>query len=413
MSHRFLPFLGICLIAGVTASFANVLNNGSFETPVVPQGSYQTIAQGAEPAGFGWSVVSGNVDVVTQGVVGAGTAFDGLQFLDLDGNMPGAIAQTFATRPGAVYTLKFAYANNFSAGSMSSQAVVSVVDATTSANLIPPLAIAHSSSSTSGLTWTQSATIQFTAQGATTTLVFTSTDPSNSSTGILLDAISVDLVVASPGTAQVLPQFAFGGGWYSALYFTNTGTTPVSFPVTFFADNGSVLNVPSVGGPSTTINLGPRSTTIVEAPNVGALSQGYVSVALPAGVTGYGLFRQSVPGEPDQEAVVPLSNTTSTVSTLSWDDTSSTTAVAIVNPTAAPVTVAITAWDGSGNVIGTAVLPLAAQSKTEAVLHNLPGLAGMIGNRGSAAFVVPSGSVAVLGLRFHSAAFTSIPAVQQ
>jgi len=84
-----------------------------------------------------------------------------------------------------------------------------------------------------------------------------------------------------------------------------------------------------------------------------------------------------------------------------------------VNPTTSPVTVAITAWDGSGNVIGTAVLPLAAQSKTEAVLHNLPGLASMIGNRGSAAFVVPSGSVAVLGLRFHSAAFTSIPAVQQ
>jgi hypothetical protein len=243
-------------------------------------------------------------------------------------------------------------------------------------------------------------------------LVFTSTDPSGS-TGILLDAISVDPVVASSGTTQMLPQFAFGGGWYSALYFTNTGTSSVSFPVTFFADNGSVLNVPSVGGSSTTVKLAPRGTTVIEAPNAGPLNQGYVSVALPAGVTGYGLFRQSVPGQPDQEAVVPLSSTTSTVSTLSWDDTSFTTAVAIANPTAAPVTVAITVWDGSGNIIGTALLPLAAQSKTETVLHNLPGLAGMIGTRGSAAFVVPSGSVAVLGLRFYGSAFTSIPAVQQ
>lgn len=413
MSHGFFRFLGICLITGALPSFANVLNNGSFETPVVPASSFQTIMPGAEPAGFGWSVVSGNVDVVTQGALGAAdNAFDGFQFLDLDGDVPGAIAQTFATRAGTVYTLKFAYANNFSGGSPSAQARVSVVDATSGSNLISPIAISFGNSSAAGLNWTQSATIQFTAQGATTTLTFTSTDPSGS-TGILLDGISVDPVVSASNTTQVLPQFAFGGGWYSALYFTNTGTAPVSFPVTFFADNGSPLNVPSLGGSSTIVKLGQRATTVIEAPNAGSLSQGYVSVALPAGVTGYGVFRQSIQGQPDQEAVVPLSNTTSTVSTLSWDDTNFTTAVAIANPTAAPVTVAITLWDASGNIIGTAVLPLAAQSKTETVLHNLPGLAGMIGTRGSAAFVVPSGSVSVLGLRFDGAAFTSIPAVQQ
>jgi choice-of-anchor C domain-containing protein len=402
----------MCLIAGAPASFANVLNNGGFETPVVPAGSYQTITPGAEPAGFGWSVTAGNVDIVMQTALGASeTAFDGVQCLDLDGNVPGAIAQTFATRAGTTYTLKFAYANNFSGGGTNAQAVVTVVDATTGSNLIAPIPIAHNNSSAAGLNWTQSGTIQFTAQGSTTTLTFASTDPSGS-TGVLLDGVSVDPVLAS-GTTQVLPQFAFGGGWYSALYFTNTGTTPVSFPVTFVADNGSPLNVPSVGGSSTTVNLGPRATTVIEAPNVGALTQGYVSVALPAGVTGYGVFRQSVAGQPDQEAVVPLSNATSSSSTLSWDDTNFTTAVAIANPTAAPVTVAITLWDAAGNIIGTAVASLAPQNKIETVLHNLPGLAGMIGTRGSATFLVPSGSVAVLGLRFDGAAFTSIPAMQQ
>jgi Domain of unknown function (DUF4082) len=32
-------------------------------------------------------------------------------------------------------------------------------------------------------------------------------------------------------TPQILSQFAFGGGWYSALYFTNSSTGAVSFPV--------------------------------------------------------------------------------------------------------------------------------------------------------------------------------------
>ena len=50
------------------------------------------------------------------------------------------------------------------------------------------------------------------------------------------------------------------------------------------------------------------------------LSQGYVSVALPGGVTGNGCFRQSLPALPDQEAVVPLSGTTATTSTLIFDD---------------------------------------------------------------------------------------------
>ena len=31
---------------------------------------------------------------------------------------------------------------------------------------------------------------------------------------------------------QVLPQFVFGGGWYSAIYFSNTGPAAVTFPVT-------------------------------------------------------------------------------------------------------------------------------------------------------------------------------------
>jgi hypothetical protein len=109
---------------------------------------------------------------------------------------------------------------------------------------------------------------------------------------------------ASPQSIQqILPQFVFGGGWYSALYFTNRTSTTVTFLVTFTGDNGGPMAVPGVGT-SQLVTLQPLGTSIIEALNVGTLVQGYASFALPAGVTGYGVFRQSVAGRPDQEALV-------------------------------------------------------------------------------------------------------------
>ncbi len=218
---------------------------------------------------------------------------------------------------------------------------------------------------------------------------------------------------ASSSSAQILPQFAFGDGWYSALYFSNTGNTTVSFSVNFTADNGTALAVPSLGGSSTTLTIAAGGTALIEAPNSGHLQQGYVSIALPAGVIAYGVFRQSVPGIADQEAVVPLSKSSATSAVFPFDDTTYTTAVAIVNPSSTPAFVSITVKDASGRTLGTSTVPLLAQSKTEAVLRSLPGLSAMVGARGSAEFTVNMGNVAVLGLRFNGAAFTSIPAVEQ
>jgi len=213
--------------------------------------------------------------------------------------------------------------------------------------------------------------------------------------------------------SSVLPQFAFGGGWYSALYFTNRGSSAVSFPVNFISDLGGPLNVPSVGGASAVVNLDSRGTAIIEAPNAGQLSEGYVSLALPLGVEAYGVFRQSIAGRPDQEAVVPLCGAFSTSATLIWDDTGSTTAVAIVNPSVVATTVSTTVRNANGLIIGTSNVPLPANNKVAVVLRDLPGLSAMLGNRGSVDFTVASGSVAVLGLRFGGAAFTSIPTAQQ
>jgi hypothetical protein len=218
-------------------------------------------------------------------------------------------------------------------------------------------------------------------------------------------------------TKALLAQFAFGGGWYSAIYFTNTSLTDLSFPVSFTADNGTPLNVPSIGGSSKTITLAAGASTVIEAPNVGDLQQGYVSVTLPLGVTGYGVFRQSISGKPDQEAVVPLSPTNTSNIPMVYDDTKYITGVAIANPSGAPTTVNITVMDNTGTVIATSSGVMPPFTKIEGLLRSLPApfasLSQIAGTQGTVRFSSTGGPVVVLGLRANGTALTSIPVLSQ
>jgi hypothetical protein len=227
---------------------------------------------------------------------------------------------------------------------------------------------------------------------------------------------AVTFTVTPPGWpvgTKILPQFVFGGGYYSALYFANTTASAVSFTVSFVTENANAMNVSSVGGASVVVSLPPYGTKIIEALNTGAVTEGWATFSPPTGVTGYGVLRQSVAGRVDQEAVVPFSDSTVTTSTLVWDDTVFTTAVAIVNPSAVNTTVTVTVHNDQGQIIGTASIPLNAGNHTATILRDVSGLSSMSGHRGYATFTVSSGNVAVLGLRFADAAFTSIPTLDK
>ena len=232
-------------------------------------------------------------------------------------------------------------------------------------------------------------------------------------TGSTPAVLGVTVESGSPAAAAptaVLPQLAFGGGWYTALYFTNLTDSPVSFPVNFVAEDGAPLSIAALGGSSVTVNLAARGTVIIEAPNTGPLVEGYAAAALPTGVTGYGVFRYTAPGSAaGQEAVVPLSGVSATTSTLIFDETSYTTGVAVVGLGAAGVTVNVTAYNSQGKTLGTGSIQLAANGKTAVLLKDIPGLSGVVGQRGSVDFTVSSGNVAVLGIRTNGLAFTSIP----
>jgi len=238
---------------------------------------------------------------------------------------------------------------------------------------------------------------------------------SESLTSIFSSELATELAQADtvPGSGRnALPQLAFGGGWYSALYFSNPTTAAATLTVNFFAGDGTALSVPLVGiGPVTThtLTLNPNATAILEAPNSGVLQQGWAEAVLPAGVTGYGVFRQSAAGRSDQEAVVPLSPEGKQSALLTWDETLFTTGVAVVNPSATTATVSVSVFGDDGAAIGTSTINLVANGKTAFNLRDLPGLAGVTAKRGLAQFTVTSGAVAVLGLRFGGSAFTSIP----
>jgi hypothetical protein len=206
-----------CVFAFVVAhpARAGVIINGSFETPSI-SGSFLSILAGSEPPGFGWQVTSNSVDIVTTGVFG--TAFDGNQFLDLDGFAPGSILESIATTPGIQYALTFMYANNpFGPGgipppdcpfgtncaTIPATAQVSVWDSNTNSQLITPLLLTHGNSTAANLNWASPGAIAFVAIGTTTTLSFLSLDPNQSDGGIFLDAISVT-AVPEPGMWALL-----------------------------------------------------------------------------------------------------------------------------------------------------------------------------------------------------------------
>jgi choice-of-anchor C domain-containing protein len=86
-------------------------DDGSFEYQKAPANSFTTLGTGQ---GIGpWQVTSGSVDLI-----GAGfwQAAEGDQSVDLSGNGPGTIAQTFTTTPGTTYSVTYSLAGNPDSG---------------------------------------------------------------------------------------------------------------------------------------------------------------------------------------------------------------------------------------------------------------------------------------------------------
>jgi hypothetical protein len=140
------------------------------------------------------------------------------------------------------------------------------------------------------------------------------------------------------------------------------------------------------------------------------LQTGYIVTDIEASspVTGYAVFKQSVAGREDQEAVVPFSYGTMDA-TMTFDEKASVTAVALTNTSSGSTALQLTAYDWNGPVIGTTSLNLAKGAKMSFVLADK--IKQLVDNKrqGLLRITATSGNFTGLGFRFLGSAFTSIP----
>ena len=207
----------VAVVFAVSAPSANavsLISNGSFETPVVPAGSFTSFSVGSALL-TGWDVIgpTGAVVSVVSGTFSQnGVTFqaqDGTQWLDLTGvnsNSTEGVSQTLATTAGHVYQLSF-YVGNTTGGSIfGSTSTVNV-----SINGTPTFSDTNSTTNATGLSW-ELFTQTFTAASATTTLAFINGDPATDNSNGLDNVVLNDLGPAAVPLPAALPLFATGLG---------------------------------------------------------------------------------------------------------------------------------------------------------------------------------------------------------
>jgi hypothetical protein len=185
-------FAGLCVLPVQ----ADSIINGDFSEPnaaTLPNdGSVYKFIYAGDPSLTGWTVTNGSVaTIVVAATFGAPSPSGNPQDLDLDGNSAGTISQSFATTPGASYTLSFNYYNDPTGDSIPAAATVSV----SGSNLASQI-ITHGDSAVGDLYYS-SFSGDFTANSSSATLTFASNDSASSAGGIVLDAVSVSPAVAT------------------------------------------------------------------------------------------------------------------------------------------------------------------------------------------------------------------------
>lgn len=217
-------------------------------------------------------------------------------------------------------------------------------------------------------------------------------------------------IVVSSGD-RVIPQFVDGGSWKTSMFFVNLENHSVSFQVLFFNDNGSDLSIPVLGqGLVRGLTVSLDSAGSIEFETEGTafnLTQGWalLSQSTNDSVGGMAVFRQSVSGRADQEAVVPIVSQYDDHFVLLFDNTNFTTAIAIANPTTNAVIIPVNIRNQAGQIIDQRTISLGSYSHTAFTLPDT--WSSTAGRRGAIEFQTSGFGVGALGLRFNGSAFTS------
>ena len=217
-----------------------------------------------------------------------------------------------------------------------------------------------------------------------------------------------------------MAQLAVGGPWKTTFVLENSNSAPAQVHLAFFDNNGNALPLPLVFPESLsanpivtpaldrTLEAGAALTIVSSGSGSQATQVGWTQMIAGNGVSGFAICGTTSPNG-DQEAVVPLETRNSASYILWFDNTGDmVVGVALANITKQAVTVEATIRDENGLVIGTGTIPLPAQGHDSFELPSR--LAQTAQRRGTVEFhTAASGQISVLGLRFNSLAFSTIP----
>ena len=212
---------------------------------------------------------------------------------------------------------------------------------------------------------------------------------------------------------QVLSQLADGQNWQTTITLVNMENTLADFTLHFYAQDGTPLRLPIEGNPGRleayqgVIPAG-GSRTIRTAGTDATLSQGWAELETVHQIGGLGIFRQRIPGSPDLEAAVSVTNPASRF-LLAFDNLQSyVTSMALVNTnTIHSHGLNITGRMENGSTLfqDSINLPPRGQTAVES-----PTRFPATGNQRGVLDMTSSGDFTGLGLRFNPThAFTSFP----
>ncbi|MFT3734664.1 MAG: DUF642 domain-containing protein [Rhodocyclaceae bacterium] len=177
--------LGAGLMFSLQAN-ANLLINGSFESPDQPAGTWSVYY--GSPAIPGWSAGPQGVELRD---ANAGTAATGTQFIELDTYQNSWIEQTVATSVGVEYFLNFLYSPRIGVASTSN-----TIDVLINGSLVA----SYTGNGGATHVWDLKS-VAYTATGASTTIRFVAGGTSDGYGGSL-DGVSFD--VPEPGSLALI-----------------------------------------------------------------------------------------------------------------------------------------------------------------------------------------------------------------